>query len=315
MRQALTRVLLAVVAVLLLVPVARAQGLTEARELYASAAYEQALALLDRLKQQNAGSPDTALAIEQYRAFCLLALDRKSEAEQAIEAIYAINPLYRPQEDDASPWVRTVFQEVHRRVLPTVLQQQYIEAKAAYDRKDYAESASRFKRVLALLDDPDLPPDKIAVADLKTLAEGFLSLSVDAARAAAAPPSAPPPTPPPTPPPAPVVPAPSATEAAAKPGPRIYGADDTDVTPPVPILQEIPRWPFAGGPDNTLEGIIEIVVSETGAVESTAIRRSVNGFYDSLLLQRAKGWRYQPATRNGERVKYRRMIKFVVPPR
>lgn len=310
MRQA-ARMLLAAAAILALAPLARAQGVAEARDLYASAAYEQALALLDQLKQSNPGSTDRALAIEQFRAFCLLALGRKPEAEQAIEAVYAINPLYRPQEDEASPWVRTVFQDVRRRVVPAMLQQQYVQAKAAYDRKDYADSATRFTRVLALLDDPDLPSEKIAVGDLKTLAEGFLSLSVDAARVVAAPPT----TPPSPPPPATATPPPSTTETPAKAGPRIYSVDDTDVTPPVAILQEIPRWPFTGGQGRPLEGIIEIVVAESGAVESAAIRRSAISFYDSLLLQGAKAWRYQPARKDGQPVKYRRLIKFVVSPR
>ena len=78
-------------------------------------------------------------------------------------------------------------------------------------------------------------------------------------------------------------------------------------------LQEVPRWPFAGGPDRALEGIVEVLVSETGTVESVVIRRSVSSFYDALLEQRARGWRYQPARRNGEPVRYRRLIKFVVP--
>jgi len=312
MRRASLRPLIAAAAILVAVPLAGAQGITDARELYASAAYERALAVLDRLKQSNSASADTALAIEQYRAFCLLALDRRAEAEQAIEAVYAINPLYRPQEDEASPWVRAVFQQVHRRVLPAVLQQEYAGAKAAYDRKDYAGAATRFTRVLALLDDPDLPADKVAIADLRTLAEGFHTLSENSAKPAAAPPPSPPPSPTP---PAAAAPPPAIPEVTPESGSRIYGAEDKDVTPPVPLLQEIPRWPFSGGPDKSLEGIIEIVISESGTVESMAIRRSVTGFYDSLLEQRARSWRYQPATRRGEPVKYRRLIKFVVPGR
>ena len=176
MTQSLTRSLLVAAAALLLASLARAQGITEARSLYTAAEYEQALALLDRLKGAEPEPPDAALAVEQYRAFCLLALDRKAEAESAIEAVYAIDPLFRPREDDASPWVRAVFQQVHQRVLPAILQQRYADAKTAYDRKDYADAAAQFKRVLALLDDPDLPADKVAVADLKTLADGFLAL-------------------------------------------------------------------------------------------------------------------------------------------
>ncbi len=311
MTQPLTRSLPVAAAVLLLASVARAQGLPEVRNLYAAANYDQALTLLDRLRQAPPETRDAAVAIEQYRAFCLLALDRKADAEAAIEALYVIDPLFRPREDDAAPWVRTVFQQVHRRVLPSMLQQQYTDAKAAFDRKEYTDAAERFRGVLALLGDPDLPADTVAVADLKTLADGFLALSTEAARLAATPPPQPSQPPPSTPPP-PEPPPPEPAVPAASAAPRIYGADDPDVTPPVVQLQDIPRWPFPGGPDRELEGIVEVLVSETGAVESVTIRRSVSSFYDALLEQRARGWRYQPARKNGEPVKYRRLIKFVV---
>lgn len=283
-----------------------AQTVGDARELYASAAFEQALALLDRLKQSNPVSPDTALFIEKYRAFCLLALDRKSEAEEAIEAVCRLDPLYCPQEDEAAPWVRAVFREVRRRVLPSLVQQQYLQAKAAYDRKDLADAVVGFRRVLTLLDDPDLSVEGLAVSDLRVLAEGFSALSEAALRAAT--PAQQPPAPPVTTPP-PAEPPPQSETPARM---RIYSADDRDVTPPVPLIQEMPRWPVAGGPDSTREGIVEIVVTETGAVESAVIRRSVDPFYDSLLLQRTRSWRYRPAMRNGEPVKYRRLVKFVV---
>ena len=308
MTQPLTRSLPVAAAVLLLASVARAQGLPDVRNLYAAANYEQALTLLDRLRQAPPETREAAVAIEQYRAFCLLALDRKADAEAAIEALYAIDPLFRPREDDAAPWVRTVFQQVHRRVLPSMLQQQYTDAKAAFDRKEYTDAAERFRGVLALLGDPDLPADTVAVADLKTLADGFLALSTEAARLAATPP--PQPAPPAPAPPEPPRPEPAATAPSA--APRVYSADDQDVTPPVVQLQDVPRWPFPGGPDRELEGIVEVLVSETGAVESVTIRRSVSSFYDALLEQRARGWRYLPARKNGEPVKYRRLIKFVV---
>ena len=62
---------------------ARAQGndLTAARDLYASAAYDEALTMLNRLHNSDP-SPVDARAIEQYRAFCLLALGRPSDASK-----------------------------------------------------------------------------------------------------------------------------------------------------------------------------------------------------------------------------------------
>ena len=57
-----------------------------ARELYAAAAYEEALAVLNRLHPADRPAVE-ARSIEQYRAFCLLALGRGPEAERAIAAV------------------------------------------------------------------------------------------------------------------------------------------------------------------------------------------------------------------------------------
>ena len=163
--------------------------LAAARDLYAAAAYEDALIILNQLSE-GAHGPDEERAIQQYRAFCLLALGRNADAEQAIAAVVAVQPRYQPGEADVSPRVRTTFAEVRRRVLPTVIQQQYAIAKSSYDRKNYAEASERFNYVLDVMNDPDLraaaaqPP----LADLRTLATGFRDLAVtrvDAASGAA----------------------------------------------------------------------------------------------------------------------------------
>ena len=168
--------------------------LSAARDLYASAAYDDALAMLNRLR--SADHPATqSRAIEQYRAFCLLALGRPADAEQAIEAVVAAEPSFQPGEGDASPRIRSAFTTVRRRMLPSIIQQKYAQAKAAFDRKEYAAAADGFTQVLAALADPDVAAEakQPPLSDLRTLAGGFQEL---AAKAAA----------PPPPPPAPVVP-------------------------------------------------------------------------------------------------------------
>src|SRR5437764_11715077 len=87
-------------------------SIAAARDLYASAAYEDALAILNRLP--DSGRPvEEARAIQQYRAFCLLALGRNGEAERAIETVVAAEPMYRPAAD-VSPRVRTAFSDVRK---------------------------------------------------------------------------------------------------------------------------------------------------------------------------------------------------------
>src|SRR5215211_1080343 len=107
-----------------------------ARDLYASAAYEDALSVLNRVPEATR-PPEEARAIAQYRAFCLLALGRTTEAERAIEAVISREPTYRPTANDVSPRVRAAFAEVRRRMLPTIIQQTYARAKEAFDKKDF----------------------------------------------------------------------------------------------------------------------------------------------------------------------------------
>ena len=80
---------------------ARAQDtVAVARDLYAAAAYDEALAALNRLDLSTAPQTDH-FAISQYRAFCLVALGRTGDAEKAIEAVVSAEPLYHPSDAEA----------------------------------------------------------------------------------------------------------------------------------------------------------------------------------------------------------------------
>jgi len=279
-------------------PAAAQDSVAAARDLYASAAYEDALAVLNRL-DASGRRPDEAKAIEQYRAFCLIALNRQADAERAIAAVVTADPSYRPSDADTSPRVRTAFAEVRRRVLPNIVQQKYTKAKSAYDNKQYDVAAAGFTEVLAIFSDPDLGPagSQPPLSDLRMLAAGFGDLS---AKAAAPPP---PPPPPPAPVQAPVV----ATPPPPAPNPRrIYSAEDPKIVPPTIVRQVLPPFPASTVPTGT--GTLEIVIDETGGVEAAAMKTSVNAIYDRLALAAARTWRYKPATVGGQPVKFRKEI-------
>jgi len=264
--------------------------LAAARELYAAAAYEDALQMLDRLRAAEPGQAEER-AIEQYRAFCLIALGREAEAQSAIEAVIAASPSFRPATADVSPRVRTAFSEVRRRMLPEIIQGLYTDAKTAFDAKNFVGAAHLFERVLEILKDPDVaaaaqvPP----LSDLRLLAVGFAELS----QATTAPPPPAPAEPPPPPPPA-----------------TIYTAADLDVVPPVAIRQELPNYPMRGNLPRP--GVLEVVINESGAVEAAVMRTPIADDYDRTVLGAAAMWRYQPATRNGVAVKYRKAVQIVI---
>src|SRR4051794_30093994 len=128
-----------------------------ARDLYASARYDEALAVLNDLRPTEAPGPGSDVkSIEQYRSLCLLALGRGSEAETAIAAVVTADPAYLPGDAEASPRVRAAFSDVRRKLLPEIGAARYAEAKATFDRKEYARATVEFRQLLALLQDPDM---------------------------------------------------------------------------------------------------------------------------------------------------------------
>lgn len=299
--------------------------LSEAKNLYASAEYEKALGALDEARKATNLEPAARLAIEQYRALCLLAVGQKTEAERAIEAVLELDPFYVPGDDDAAPWVREAFREVRRRVLPGTLQQRYGRGKQAFERKEYAAADAAFGQVLRMLEDPDLALDEGAVADMRLVVQGFIDLT----KAASA-----------LPPPAPV-PAltaessPPAPQGTAKPqgstaaaagtsgsgaggsagaGGPIYDSTASDVVPPLPLRQSV-TIPQGARPPEVTEGVVEIVIGRDGDIESAVVRQSFGQVMDGMVLQSVKGWRYRPGLRAGNPVRYRRLVRIVLPSR
>jgi hypothetical protein len=267
--------------------------LAAARDLYASARYDEALAVLNAMRP--AESTDRK-SVEQYRSLCLLALGRGTEAEGAIAAVVTADPLYQPSEADASPRVRTAFTEVRQRLLPDIVATRYAEAKASFDRREYALAEQQFQQVLSLLEDPQMGG---RLPDLRVLVSGFLDLSARSA----APPSAPKPvTPPPAAPAATVLPVPG----------RVYVAEDEGVTVAVPIRQEVPRVPNNITSQTRDRGLLELIIDEQGRVVTVMLRMSVHPIYDAQLMAAARDWKYLPATVGGRPVKFRKMVQITV---
>src|ERR1051325_1810591 len=81
----------------------RAQDtLSAAKDLYASAAYEDALSTLMRITEGGTAAPDVARQVDEYRAFCLYALGRTGEAESVAEGMLRKDPLLKLDAADVS---------------------------------------------------------------------------------------------------------------------------------------------------------------------------------------------------------------------
>ena len=305
--------LLATIIVLAVSTIAAAsdESLARAKDLYRSAAYDEALLALDQI---SADSP-AALRVEasEYRLFCLIALDRKVDARLTIESIVNADPFHVLSASEASPRVRTMFRDIRQSLLPGIVQKEYNAAKEAFDKQD-AEAAEQFERVLKLLADPLLAPTP-AMNDLRMVATGFRDLSkarvpkVEFA-AATAPVVAQMDV-------APVAPANAAGAPANTPaapprsGPSVYREGDSDVVPPVTIRQALPQWvvpqgtrPGAWQP----EAILEVTINESGDVVNAVLRKQFHPSYDPQLVKAAMSWKYEPARRSGVPVRYVKTI-------
>lgn len=270
------------------------ESVQTAQALYASASYDEALALLERLQQQELTSSEVRV-INQQRAFCLLALGRIQDAALAIAAVVQADPTYRPDGASASPRVRNAFRDVRRRLLPGIVQAEYAEARRLYDTSSWADAAAAFQRVASLAADRDLAEAQVAsLADLKMLADGFAKLAETAA------------TPPPPPPaPEPVAPSPPPVDYDA-----IFDGTQAGVVAPVTVRQDLPRWPGGGRPLPRGTGVLDIIISKTGVVERATLSQQIAGFFDRQVLDSTKNWRYHPALLDGQPVRFRKIIKI-----
>jgi len=115
---------------------------------------------------------------------------------------------------------------------------------------------------------------------------------------------------PPPPPPAPAARMPVVAATNVPPPPRIYAAGDPNVIPPVALNQTLP--PFPGQVLIPRTGKLEVVIDESGAVESAVMSTSVMIAYDRLALAAARSWRFQPATVDGKPVKYRKVVQISI---
>jgi hypothetical protein len=220
--------------------------------LYEAAEYEEALTLLG-----NATQPEA----QKYRALCLLALGRQSDAKATLEALVTGAPDFAGGED-VPPRFVTMLEQVRTQLLPSIVQGLLIQGREHYQAQDYEQALPLFERMLALTSHA-AGARSSAVGDLRLLAEGYLELLRDRK---------------------PVPPIASAEPVAAPPVPAPAPESST---PPVAIRQDVPPWPAA------------LRISATGEVLSATVIRSVHPRYDWTLVTATKRWRYRPATRNG----------------
>ncbi len=272
------------------------ESLQQVRALYASAAYEDALSMVGRL-QATGRKPE----VEQYRVYCLVALGRTAEAETAIASVVVENPSFVPDAEETSPRIQEMFLRIRRGLVPEIAQRMYMDARAAWNRKDTAAASEQFTSLVQLIDvtlaagaDGNSAPDNAEpmLFELRLLATGFLDLG----RALSAPPARA------------VDPVPAL--------PREPVANAPQITAAVPVKQDLPQWvPTDQATRREFRGAIRVYINETGAVTRAELSQVVHPAYDRQLLVAAKTWTYQPAMKDGVPIASEKVIEVVLKPR
>jgi hypothetical protein len=265
--------------------------LAEIKGLYESAEYDRALAAVDRATP-TALTAGEARDVEIYEALCLLALGKKVEANAKIEGVLRAEPLYQPSPDLPNR-LRALVDDARNRLRPVLAQSHYAAGKELFEGEKLEEAVEEFTLVLRLTDVP-AGSSRDEFGDMRILATGFRDLSV---RALAS----------------------SKPRVSRTPDPVPPRPPDVQVVPPVAVQQTVPPWPSTLAASRRealrstpLNGMLELNITKTGTVDSARLIKRIDPFYDVILLNAARQWKYQPATRNGEPVEFVKRLAIAV---
>jgi hypothetical protein len=82
----------------------------------------------------------------------------------------------------------------------------------------------------------------------------------------------------------------------------IYSSADADVVPPTPpVVSGIRPWRIKAGPS------VEVTVASDGTVEKVRVVGTTR-MSDAMVLSHVKAWKFAPALRAGDPVRYRMLL-------
>jgi len=103
----------------------------------------------------------------------------------------------------------------------------------------------------------------------------------------------------------------SVATVTAAPARAVYTSVDEAVMPPVMIRPVLPTVPPPGiSPDQV--GTLELIIDETGSVEQVKLTSPTNRYQERMLVSHAKSWKFKPALRDGQPVKYRTRVRVTI---
>jgi hypothetical protein len=89
----------------------------------------------------------------------------------------------------------------------------------------------------------------------------------------------------------------------------IYTSADQEVSPPKMLFPQLPPPPLVIGAGNALN-VMEITVGNSGSVEHVRLVSPPRRLTDMMLLSGAKLWKFTPASKDGQPVRYRIAVSW-----
>jgi hypothetical protein len=117
---------------------------------------------------------------------------------------------------------------------------------------------------------------------------------------------------PPSPPPAAVVDERLVVPPTEPTGP-VYSSSDEDVVPPELIQPRLSLEPAAGTRPEALS-VFDVLVSDDGRVETIRAAGPARDYREAMVFSAAKMWRFRPAMKDGQAVRYLKRVRIAISP-
>jgi hypothetical protein len=94
-------------------------------------------------------------------------------------------------------------------------------------------------------------------------------------------------------------------------GAVVYDSRDANVTPPIELWPHLPSLHSGISPADI--ATFDVVIDEAGEVQSVRAQVPLKRWDHVMLLSAMKAWHFQPATKDGHPVKYRKQLLVEMP--
>ena len=195
-------------------------------------------------------------------------LDDIESARMAFDARVLTDPLYQLDSTQATPQAVAALRESKRLLLPGIAKREYLRGQTEFQAGEYTAAIRTLERAVRLMGDSDFGPVPL---ELRERVQQLLT-EVRAARTLE--------------------------------DNRVYTMADLTVIPPIEQGRQLPESTPAGIPAAKI-GQLEMVIGRNGLVEIVKLHTPLNRYHERMIVSAAKAWRYLPATKNGEPVRFR----------